>query len=49
MEVYLATYNLWLITGAIGPVCIDCPIPVAAGASTAEETAAIHQWDTVDH
>jgi hypothetical protein len=43
MEAYLATYDLWLISGAIGPVHINHPVSAAAGAPTTKETAAICQ------
>jgi hypothetical protein len=49
IEAYLATYDLWLLTGATGAACIDCPVPAAAGAPTTKETTAICQWNTVDH
>jgi hypothetical protein len=41
MEAYLATYNLWLLIGATGAVCIDHPIPAAAGAPITDKVAAI--------
>jgi hypothetical protein len=49
IEAYLATYDLWLLIGATGAVCIDHPISAAAGAPTADKVTAICQWDTADH